>query len=71
MKPDIKHTTPAIMPTSFHSFTLIVLVAVLLSDFVATGQALVFKSDRVDAHWDTWAYEHEGTYYRFIRFEST
>ena len=26
---------------------------------------MIFKSDNVKAHWDTWAYYHEGTYYLY------
>ena len=26
---------------------------------------MIFKSDKVKAHWDTWAYYHEGTYYLY------
>ena len=28
-------------------------------------QSMFFKSEGVDAHWDTWMYFHEGTYYLF------
>jgi len=27
--------------------------------------AMIFKSDKVAAHWYTWAYYHEGTYYLY------
>ena len=30
-----------------------------------TTQSMFFKSEGVDAHWDTWMYFHEGTYYLF------
>jgi len=26
---------------------------------------MIFRSDQVDAHWDTWAYKHQGTYYLY------
>ena len=30
-----------------------------------TTQSMFFKSEGVDAHWDTWMYFHKGTYYLF------
>ncbi|WP_197231837.1 glycoside hydrolase family protein [Novipirellula artificiosorum] len=30
-----------------------------------TAQGMVFKSDHVQAQWDTWAYEYEGTFYLY------
>ena len=34
-------------------------------DMTASTQSMFFKSKGVDAHWDTWMFYHEGTYYLF------
>ncbi len=34
-------------------------------DMTASTQSMFFKSKGVDAHWDTWMFYHEGTFYLF------
>ena len=39
--------------------------AIAILAFSYPAEAMIFKSDKVAAQWDTWAYYHQGTYYLY------
>ena len=39
--------------------------AIAVITFSYSAEAMIFKSNKVAAQWDTWAYYHEGTYYLY------
>ena len=61
--------TPSNRPIRKASRIVTALLAALLAAWVIatiaqpTAHATVFRSAKVDAHWDTWCFHHDGTYY--------
>lgn len=50
---------------SLAPFARLVCTAFLSLALCGSASALIFKSDRYTAHWDTWVYHHDGTYFLY------
>lgn len=50
--------------TFTRAITILAAILVVIG-LCAEADAMIFKSDTVTAQWDTWCYDHNGTYYLY------